>query len=440
MKKLVLAFCILFPIWLMAQDMPFTVKNETRYGASCMVGKTEVDSIDYYQVRFIPEFKVWKLSIGLDLDFLVDKDKKLKKDDWDKLSVIPNKFYYIRYGQSGDPWFVHLGGFPNHTMSNGLIMLNYSNMLLYPEYRNTGLLVESNPNIQTKPTFEVFTSNIEKDEIMSFAAHCQPLPDSTVKILDKTVLGFQVIFDRNQYSNLKYEASDSLYQVYKNKKEGIAMYSFDYALPVLEKGKVTFGHYAEFAHIAGYGTGIIFPGIYSQSKTLKVNLEFRTYGAEFLPAFFDHKYEEQRAIQYDDFIITKEDMLKGIKRSYGWYGKIQTNIKGKIKAMVAWQDMYGKDLKTGKSFWLRFWADTQYKRLEEVSFSYSKINVEQMDLGKIVAPSSSIAAKLTFRVSKKKWYLGGTYSESYQDKNHSGEINYMKETKRSVAVGVKYQF
>jgi hypothetical protein len=441
MKRALFIYLFIIPLWLIAQEIPFSVKSETKYGSSGMVGSTKVDSVKYTQIRLIQELKLWKFDIGLDMDFLLDKNHHLKKDDWDHFSDVPNKIYYLRYAKKGDPFYAHLGGFPGHTLSNGLIMLNYSNMQLYPDLRNTGLMLGENPRWPMKPNFEVFSSNVVKNQILSFATHFQPLPDSTIRYLDQTILGFSAVTDRNQYGNIKYVVPDSIYHLFnKRKKESVTVYSFDYSLPITLKNIGTFRHYAELAHITNYGSGIIFPGFYTEFKSLKVNLEFRRYGAKFVPAFFDRHYEEQRASLIGNQIFTKEEELKAIRASFGWYGKVQTNIKGKVKAMVAWQDMYGKELKTGKSFWLRFWADTQYHRLENFSLSYDKLNVEHMALNKIIVPSADISASVTFRITEKKWFLIGSYSESYDDRNGNNKINYLKETRRSVAVGVKYIF
>ncbi len=453
-RRAVLLFIVLLPVWLAAQDMPFSVKSQTRYSASGLVGYEEVDSVKYYQFRLIQEFNYKKFQFGLDLDFLFDKHAHLKKEDWDNALDLLGKIYYMRYADQGDPFYIHIGGFPNRTMANGLAMLNYSNMQLYPDLRNTGLLMGGSPHWPLKPTLEFYTSNVEKNQILSLAAHIQPLPDSTVKNIDQTVVGFSLIMDRNQKGNLKHVMADSLYDQYYddwNIGEGrsAAVFSLDYTMPMVSTEKVVFGHYAEIAHILDYGTGFILPGLYADFKFLKLNLEYRIYGSQFVPAFFDHSYEEERAVLVQDDlaapydssdVVIKEQMLKDINSSQGWYGKIQGLIGKKIKVMTAWQDMYGKELKTGKSFWFRLAVDTQYKRLENFAFSYQKTNVEKMELQNLVVPGGKIEGKLTFRVSKKRWFLIGKYSETYKDKDKSGAIQWAKEAKRSVSVGVKYLF
>lgn len=451
MKKALILFLVFVPLWIMAQDMPFTVKSSTKYSVSGMVGYEKVDSVKYYQFRLIQEFEFWKIGMGLDLDFLFDKHAHLKKDDWDNLDDILSKIYYLRYGEVEEPFYFHLGGFPNRSMVNGLVMLNYSNMLLYPELHNTGVMIGGSPKWPLKPVFEIYTSNIRKNQILSFSTHIQPLPDSTLKNIDETLIGFSFVMDRDQKSNLRYVMDDALYEeLYDelniDKSSSVSVFSLDYKMPVIQSEKAKFGHYAEIAHILDYGTGFILPGVWGDFNFLKVNLEYRIYGSQFTPAFFDHYYEEERAILVEDSteaatysIITKEKALADVKAAYGWYGKVQGFIGKKMKTMVAWQDMYGKDLKTGKSLWFRIWVDTQYKRLENVAFSYSKINVEKLALGKVVVPKANMSLSMTFSLNeKRRWFIIGKYSERYKEKE--GGINWWEDTKRSAAIGVKYTF
>jgi len=443
-KKVLPFILLILPILLAAQNMPFSVRSETKYSISGMVGYEKSDSVKYYQLRLLQEFNIWKIAMGLDLDFLFDNDLHLRKKDWDNVNDILGKIYYITYQKRGDPIYVHLGGLPNHTIGNGLVMLNYSNMLLYPDMRNSGLMLGGNLDLPLKPQFEIFTSNVQKNQVLAFSASCMPVPEKSVKVLDQLRAGFTIAMDTNQYGNLKYLVADSLTTIVEDLGPDTATeFSIDYTLPLLRTEKVVLGQYAEIAHIADSGTGLILPGIYSDFKFLKINLEYRIYGKKYVPAFFDHYYEEDRGVQPVDTLAafyTKEDALDGFKAANGWYGKVQAIIGKKMKVMIAWHDMYGKDLKTGKSLWIKLWVDTQYKRLENVSISYNKINTEFMKPGSFVVPKGELDTKLTLKASKKRWYLIGKYSQQYKDKDKSGAINFLKETKHSAAVGVKYIF
>lgn len=443
-KKAIFLILLLIPLWLTAQDMPFAVKSKTKYSASGMVGYTKIDSVKYYQLRFVQEFNVWKIGMGFDLDFLLDKNHRLEKRNWDHFGDWINKIYYMKYAQKGDPFYLHVGGFPGLTLGNGLIMQNYSNMIFYPELRNTGLMIGSNPKLPAKPSFEVFTSNIEKFQIMSLSARFKPIPDSTIRILDDIRVGFTLVTDRNQYGNIKYVADDSLSYLTKHlKSKPATVYGFGYTLPILQIEEATIGNYAEMASIVDYGTGFILPGIYADMNFLKVNLEYRIYGDKFTPAFFDRNYEEERASVVGDTIVsivTKEEILKTLKASQGWYGSVQTLLWDRVKASFAWQNTFGKELDTGKSIWFKLWVDTQYKRLENVYISYSKTNTGSMAITKPNQPNAEIQSAVTIRASKKRLFLIGQYAERYKDKNGDGKVNLVKETKRSVGIGVKYTF
>jgi hypothetical protein len=452
LKRIFTLVLILLPLWLSAQNNPFAVKAKTRYSASGMIGYEKVDSLKYYQLRLIQEFDVWRIGIGLDLDFLFDtKTKHLRKQDWDNLDDVIDKFYYIKYGEVKDPFYFHLGGFPGLTQGNGLIMQNYSNMLLYPEMRNAGVMIGGSPHWPTQPSFELFTSDIRRNQILSLSAQCKPMPDSTVKVLDQLILGMSFVMDRNQFGNLKYVAPDSLLdEINTHKKESAAAYGFGYTLPFFHTEKVILGQYAEIAHIQDNGTGFILPGIYSDFKFLKVNLEYRIYGKRYDPAFFDHDYEEERGsvlanLITDEFgdptdttysYFCKEDALRSLKASQGWSGKIQGLIGKKLKAMYAWQNTFGRDFT--KSFWTKIWVDTQYKRLENFSLYYNKTKVNELAITHVIEHNTEIGTSLTFRATKKHWYLIGSYAEKYKDKNGNGSIDWLKETKRSFGVGVKY--
>lgn len=444
MKKLIILILFVLPLFLSAQDMPFSVKAKTKFASSGMVGYETVDSLRYYRARLIQEFKIWKFQMGLDLDFLMDMDYRLRVQDWDHLIDYLDKVYYFKYGKRNDMVYGHLGGFPNMSIGNGLIMDKYSNMLLYPQIRNQGLMIGVNPPIKTNPSFELFSSNIFKNEVFSFSARVKPLPDSTLKVVDDMILGFSLAVDRNQYSNIKAVVPDSIYKdLGKPKSQSVSVVGVAISLPLYQKEKYTFGTYSEFATIAGLGSGAIIPGVYADFRFVKLNLEYRRYGRKFDPAFFDEDYEEERGYYgYDDeaeqyYYISKKDFVKSLSPADGINGSIEGNYKDRIKASVAWQNIIGEDFRNRKSLWLKFWADTQYHRWENFSLSYSRTNQKRLSISTINEPGTKISASATFRLSK-RWYAIGKYSERYTDKDGDGKVDWLKETKRSGGLGLKY--
>jgi len=444
-RKIVLFVILVLPLLLLAQEMPFRVNSSSKFSVSSMIGKVEIDSTKYYQLRLIQEVAYKKLGLGLDLDFLFDKNYHIKKSDWDHIDDILGKIYYVRYGEPGDLYYGHFGGFPKRSVRNGLVMHNYSNMFYYPDQRNNGLLLGVNPRIKMKPEIEVFSSDIIHMPIFYFSGHFKPLPDSTIQYIKDLELGMAVFSDRNQKGNLKYTLADSLYQaVDRGDPEALTILSFDYTLPILNTDKFVLGNYAEVAHIIDHGTGFILPGLYLDLDYVKLNLEYRKHGDSFINGYFDHFYEEERcvAVQQADstyILVTKEDTLKDARAAYGFYGKLEGKIGDRLKAMLAWQNMYGDEVTHGKSMWFSLWVDTRYGLLENVSFAYSKTRVNELNLGKIAVPRAQMSASFTLSLSeKRRFFLIGKYTEKYKDKE--GGINWLKDTKRSVGVGVKVTF
>ncbi len=446
MKRILLYLVIAFvPLLLAAQDIPFNVKTNTNYSVSSMVGRVKIDSLKYYQLRLIQEFQYKNFGLGLDLDFLFDKNYHLKESDWDNIGDILGKIYYFRYAETDDPLFFHFGGFPNYSIGNGLVMLNYSNMHFYPDLRHNGLLIGGSLDTFLKPSFELFSSDIQKNQILSLSTHIQPLPDSTLKFVDQGILGLSLYTDRDQYANLSYLLPDSVYtEIKPDKRDNVLFWGIDYTQPIIQNEKVEYGLYAEMAQMVDGGTGYILPGVYADFDVVKVNLEYRRHGDKFIAGFFDQFYEEERAVpdtlaDGTPYIMSKQESLQSRKASYGFYGKIQATIAQRVKTMIAWQNMYGKDLKDGKSLWFNLKVDTRYKRLENVAFSYSKTSVEKLGLGKIAVPKGRLSASVTMSLNeKRRWFFIAKYSEKYKDKE--GDIKWWKDTQRSFALGAKYVF
>lgn len=444
-KKALVFILLVFAVALAAQDQPFAVRSSTRYGISSMFGIVELDSLTFYQMRLIQEFKYKGFSLGLDLDFLFDDEYHLLEEEWDQLKDIPSKIYYFRYGKQGEPVFFHYGGFTAYTIGNGLLMNNYTNMSYYPRLRNNGLLIGGTLPVRTQPTIELMTSDLIKNELIALNAHFSPLPDSSVNYIDDLIVGFSVIRDNNQKGNLHHTLADSLYSsMHIGKRDGLTAYSIDLEVPVTVDSNTVLGGYLEMAHIIGNGTGFILPGIFADFKFLKVNLEYRLHNRRFVPAYFDHFYEENRSVLvYDEEgapdILTGEEALQEKPGSYGWYGKVQWIIRNRLKMVLAWQNMYGKEVDRGKSLWFTMRIDTRYKHWENMTFSYSKVNAAELSPGKVIVPAARLGFSFTISLGeKRRWFVVSKYSEKY--KNKEGGINWWRDTERSFSAGVKYVY
>ncbi len=207
MKKLMWLFIILFPLMLLAQEEGMPTEPENGIGMGGMVGSVTIGDQTYSQIRLMPEITFWKFGFGLDIDLLIDAEGNVRKEDWDETKDIINKIYYIRFAQRGDPFYARVGGFPFYTLGHGLIMKDYSNMLLYPNQRNIGAMMGFNLPLPLKPGAELFTSNVEKNEILAANAHFMPFSLAEIPLLSNISVGVSVATDRDQYG--KYEDADN---------------------------------------------------------------------------------------------------------------------------------------------------------------------------------------------------------------------------------------
>ncbi|PKN80795.1 MAG: hypothetical protein CVU48_00805 [Candidatus Cloacimonetes bacterium HGW-Cloacimonetes-1] len=228
----------------------------------------------------------------------------------------------------------------------------------------------------------------------------------------------------------------------------IYIYSADYELPLIESRVFSLSHYAEYAMIRNYGSGFIFPGFGAKLFIFDANLEFRSFGDEFLPGYFDKLYDEQRSnVLYTDIngqqvysLIAKEEILSSVKASMGWYGSVKANIANMIFLKIAYQDMYGEDVVTGKSIWGTLGVDPKIiPNLKEASVSYSQTNVEYIALNKLRSPSAEVSGRMAYGLSSNT-FLVGKYTERYIDLDANGKIQGTDETVKSMTFGVEFKF
>ncbi|HOH60312.1 MAG TPA: hypothetical protein PLI73_05310, partial [Candidatus Cloacimonadota bacterium] len=60
-RKIVLFVFFVLPLLLLAQEMPFRISSSSKYSVSSMIGKVEIDSTKYFQLRLIQEVAYKKL-------------------------------------------------------------------------------------------------------------------------------------------------------------------------------------------------------------------------------------------------------------------------------------------------------------------------------------------------------------------------------------------
>lgn len=491
----------------MAQSVNSNIPEENSKGFQMggSAGSVLVNGETYSEIRLMPEVSFWKIGIGLDVDLLIDKNGNLRKEDWDQGKDYLNKIYYVRYAKRGDPFYARVGGFFSYTLSHGLIMKDYSNMLNYPSTRQIGVQIGVNTPYYGLG-MEGFTSNIQENEIIAGRLQSKPIEGIGIPLLKDMIFGVEFATDRNQLGGLEdkdndhypdavdafpnnnnawvdtdhdglpdqndadlnnnnlidnqwaqthfpdiYQAglqsgywdmnavSDSLPKL--GNKDDISIFGIDITIPLIERDKFKLEHYGEIAKIQSHGTGFIYPGFYSKFLIFDINLEMRHYGNEFVPAYFDQLYDDQRAtISGDSLFITKESTIDDFKACTGWYGSITSNLFNFIYMTISYEDMYGDNVTTGKTIQGTIGAyRLAIPKLSTASISYIQSHEKQI-LKELRTPSTMIQGKVGYALSDNT-ELVAKYQERYTDANLDGKINNNSdEIIKTSIIGVEFHF
>ncbi len=505
-RGLIYCFLVILPVALFAQFDDTPRDSGKTFNMGGMIGAVSAGNRTYTQIRLMPEINIWKFGFGLDIDLLIDSEGNLREEDWDEAKDIVNKIYYIRFAQRGEPFYARIGGFPMYSVAYGLIMNEYSNMMLYPEVRQIGAMVGFNLPLPLKPGMEVFSSNVQKNEILAGRVHCSPLSATDVPLLKNVVVGVSAATDRNQYGKYNDKDNDEIPDIFDpnnrvrnlindidgdgiannvdldidgdmildsplinlyvadqypglddlaipyldqqlttlkfyDEESEVVIVGADYTLHLIDKDLFKLSHYAEYAKIKDYGSGMIFPGFYSKILIFDLNLEFRRFEDKFLPGYFNFLYDEQRSFAVaGDTLLTKESLLENVKMCFGWYGSVKAYLWNFLYFKLAYQDMYGEDVTTGKSLWAT--AGLMPKiipNLKEISVSYAQSNMPHIALNKLKTPEASVGGKLSYAISHNT-FLVGRYTERYVDYDGNGKISGKDETVKFMNFGVEFLF
>ncbi len=458
------------------------------------VGSVMLGEETYTQIRLMPELTFGKFGLGLDIDLMIDSNGDVRTEDWDSFEDFVNKIYYLRYGMRGDAFYGRLGGFKSYTLGHGLVMKDYSNMLRYPEYKQIGIQLGGKLPV-VGMTAELFTANAVKNEILGGRLTIQPLINTSIPLFSKLVFGGTVARDRNQVKGLLDSDDDDYpdhfddfpydedwhnevdYDIddYRNiyfelfpsnteeqfldwflnspslndlrnpsfsdfEEDDITVFGVDYELPFVQNPLFTLSHYGEAAQIDGHGMGFIFPGFYSKFLIFHMNLEYRIYQKDFLPAFFDQLYDEQRAVVYTDIdsVLTKESLLQYTTKSHGWYGALTTNILNFLFITVAYEDMYDENDDNSRSLWGKANLDTKMiPKLTKAEIGYTQTGFDK--LSEFKTPNAVVSGSLGYSLGGST-QLVGSYQERYVDLNNDGKIKGTDETITSMSMGVEFSF
>jgi len=485
MKKILILFLLLLPLVVLAQESGQEVSQGSDFQMGGAVGATTINGETYTRIRLNPEISFWRFGVGLDIDLLITGNGDIREEDWDEWQDYVNKILYLRYCHRGDPFYALVGSFPSYTLANGLIVNGYTNMLNYPDKKKLGGYMGFNTDMSGFG-MEMFAADFREMDVFATRAHFMPMQVTNFPILKELELGVSIAHDTDQYNRFEDSDGDNVPDIFDefpndgsvwsdidgdgfaddididangnnvldeeegyvpedtkakyNEEKEVTIVGVDYLLPLINYDYLQLYHYAEAAKIVDYGMGFIFPGFGAKVAIFDLKLEGRRFEDEFIPGFFDYLYDDQRAFVRGDKIYTKTSLLNSVNASTGWYGSATTNIAKLIYLDLAYQDMYGKDVTTGKSLWVGLRAETSMiPKINEASITYSQTNKKYINFKDFRNENASVTGKISYELGGNS-YLVGNYQERYTDMNNDGKIKGEDEIAKTFSFTVEFKF
>lgn len=229
------------------------------------------------------------------------------------------------------------------------------------------------------------------------------------------------------------------------------VYSVDYEMPIVDNENFRLSNYGEYAVMKDYGSGLILPGLAARFLIFDVKLEFRSFTDRFLPAYFNHLYDEQRCqVIYTGIegqegrryysLRTKDEDLAGLESSLGWFGYLKGNIANFAQLKVAYQDKFNAEVAKGKSLWAKLsFMPEKFPKLREASLYYAQTDVDRLDLKNWKNTSAELNGLIVYGYNE-SYNLICKYREFYQDANGDGIIAGQDEIIESLSLGIEFQF
>jgi hypothetical protein len=367
-------------------------------------GAAVLDGELYNQIGIRPLFTIGKLGIALDLSLYLDSDGNIRKENWDDANDIWEKFYFIRWAKPGDPFYVKVGAIDDYRLGYGLLVNHYSNTIEYPNVIRTGMELGLEDEGYA---FEGMVNNFGEafdgggvfaarfvgkfllglevgfsvvgdanqykglrdtdgdgvpDEVDDFPHNKREsvdsdgdgVPDSIDP--DRDGDGFTdnpnapavpdpsyINDDDFSEDNLKGEP----FNIDKAGNKSIMAAAVDIGLPIFEADYlqlVLYSQYAQFLTKDG-GWGITAPGIRAKFAFINAFAEYRIFGEQFIPEYFNTTYELERAVFRGDAVFTKRQLLKSInEKLQGYVIGADFNIFDLLIFSAEYQDMAKSDI------------------------------------------------------------------------------------------------
>ncbi|MEI8093017.1 MAG: hypothetical protein WCG80_02295 [Spirochaetales bacterium] len=326
--------------------------QSSSFGLAGGLGTEVIDGVTFQTLSILPDVPIGPVGLGIDMSFHfrfyttdalgVQSEFGFYprwEDFWDtsasvtfqeNLSKWTSRLAYLRYGNKGDPINIVAGALPSVTLGNGFVVGSYSNAMLQPAQKFTGIVANFDGSLFQFPYvgLESFTDNLSSFDLIGLRVYAKPfgflLPD--VALLKDMQVGFTEVIDSNPYIYATTTGTGS-----------VAVTGVDTSLTFFSNPVISAKAYGDFAlqgsHVGGNvgigGTLLSF---------ISWGVQNRFLGADFLPDYFDKTYDLSRDAKYA--IYSNTGTVK-VPATLAWQASLGGNLFDTISFGAALGGPYG---------------------------------------------------------------------------------------------------
>lgn len=345
------------------------------------LGLTWVDGEPYYLFNLSPDLSFGKFGVGLDVNFRIDRNGNLRKEDFNTTSDILSLIKYVRYGHKRDKFYVRVGGLDRAILGQGNIVYYYNNRV---SYDNKKIGVELDIDFG-KFGFESVYGDLSGKGLFGIRGYTRPLQFTDLRgvpVIGKLEVGGTFATDLNDYAGVTNASIDPATKNLKilSDEGNISIVGLDALLPVFRSKILTIDLYSNFTKILKFGSGATVGAGFSFNGLgiVDVDLKFERWfnGDQFIPRYFNQLYEVNR-LKVDSttgFLGSRAFELKNA-RSLGnsYFGELLVNVLNFIQLYGS----YSRYDKISNSGILRLQTDLAPKNASFVFRAYyDKVGIE----------------------------------------------------------------
>ena len=416
-----------------------------------MLGASEFGDDVYldYEAGLELNFGLVGLGVSIPLHTLIwDNDPEntnpwynkylFRESDWDEVSDYFRILRYVRYGYkyAEENWvYAMFGELRGVNIGHGTILGMYYNNL-DPNHWTPGLQAD----VYTPwGGVETFFNNVTKPYVVGGRVYIKPYSFvDTESYWSNIAIGMTVMADarapktfvmENKLDNSGtpiVDANGNTVQIVRSTDDNypdiatddaLVALGWDVEFKVLNKEWIRLTPFIDVNHIVDNGTGMHL-GVLADfmfGVTINTRLEYRYFGEDYLPTYFDSFYEIERYM-FAGTTIPKQIALKSVDGRHGYYAGASVFFLDLVRLGATFEDYQGADNSS-----LVMFLDIPALDIIEFSAMYFKLNFDDADEIFTFDEKSLFIAQAKFHYSMLVLYLQFTRSWAFDDESGSYE-------------------